>query len=563
MRHITLIKTIALAGLLTACNGTSENGATPADGAERIFTGGTIHTGLGQTVEAVAVRDGRIIYAGDRDGLGDLAGPDTETVDLAGATMFPGFTDAHAHLIGIGQRERTLNLEDTASIADLQARVAAYADANTQGVVFGRGWIETHWPEGRFPNAADLDAVVSDRPVILIRADGHALVANSAAIQAAGVTDDTPDPDGGAILRDADGRATGMLIDTAMAPFRALLGEPSEAERVEIYAAGAAVMASHGWTGVHDMSVPYRDVAILERLADEGRLPLRVHVSANPGDYGDVAANAPRRHESGQVTARAVKLYADGALGSRGAALINPYADDPANRGLMLMQAQAAGAMMDDALRDGVQLAIHAIGDLGNRSVLDWVEAAYARVPVEERAIAEPRWRIEHTQVVSPSDLLRISELGLIASMQPSHAIGDLHFAASRLGLQRLSGAYAWRDIMESGAVIAGGSDAPVERGEARIEFYAATVRRDLDGFADPQTWHLDQALSREEALRLFTVNAAYAAFREEELGTIQPGMMADFSVFNMDLMTADDLDLRDARPVMTVVGGEVVWQAE
>lgn len=563
MIRTTTLMTIVSAGLLAGCNGTSGDDAASTVAAERIFTGGTIHTGLGDTVEAVAVRDGRIVYAGDSAGLAGFAGSDTQTVDLDGATMFPGFTDSHAHLIGIGQRERTLNLEETASIADLQARVLAYAETNSEGVVFGRGWIETHWPEARFPRAADLDAVVSDRPVILIRADGHALVANSAAIEAAGVTDATPDPEGGAILRDEEGRATGMIIDTAMAPFRALLGEPSEAERVEIYAAAARVMASYGWTGVHDMSVPYGDVTILERLADEGRLPLRVHVSANPGDYEDVAANAPRRHESGRVTARAVKLYADGALGSRGAALINPYSDDPANRGLMLMQADAAGAMMDDALRDGVQLAIHAIGDLGNRSVLDWVEAAYARVPVEERAIAQPRWRIEHTQVVSPTDLPRIAELGLIASMQPSHAIGDLHFAPARLGAQRLSGAYAWQDIMDSGAVIAGGSDAPVERGEARIEFYAATVRRDLDGFADPQTWHLEQALSREDALRLFTVNAAHAAFREDELGVIAPGMLADFSVFDMDLMTADDLDLRHARPVMTVIGGEIVWQAE
>jgi predicted amidohydrolase YtcJ len=563
MIRTTTLMTIVSAGLLAGCNGTSGDDAASTVAAERIFTGGTIHTGLGDTVEAVAVRDGRIVYAGDSAGLAGFAGSDTQTVDLDGATMFPGFTDSHAHLIGIGQRERTLNLEETASIADLQARVLAYAETNSEGVVFGRGWIETHWPEARFPRAADLDAVVSDRPVILIRADGHALVANSAAIEAAGVTDATPDPEGGAILRDEEGRATGMIIDTAMAPFRALLGEPSEAERVEIYAAGARVMASYGWTGVHDMSVPYGDVTILERLADEGRLPLRVHVSANPGDYRQVAANAPRQHASGQVTARAVKLYADGALGSRGAALINPYSDDPANRGLMLMQADAAGAMMDDALRDGVQLAIHAIGDLGNRSVLDWVEAAYARVPVEERAIAQPRWRIEHTQVVSPTDLPRIAELGLIASMQPSHAIGDLHFAPARLGAQRLSGAYAWQDIMDSGAVIAGGSDAPVERGEARIEFYAATVRRDLDGFADPQTWHLEQALSREDALRLFTVNAAHAAFREDELGVIAPGMLADFSVFDMDLMAADDLDLRHARPVMTVIGGEIVWQAE
>jgi predicted amidohydrolase YtcJ len=217
--------------------------------------------------------------------------------------------------------------------------------------------------------------------------------------------------------------------------------------------------------------------------------------------------------------------------------------------------------MMDDALRDGVQLAIHAIGDLGNRLTLDWIEAAYARVPEAERAVAEPRWRIEHTQVISPADLPRLSELGLIASMQPSHAIGDLHFAPQRLGAQRLSGAYAWRDIIESGAVLAGGSDAPVERGEARIEFYAAAVRRDLDGYADPETWHLDQALDRETAMKIFTVWPAWAAFREDDLGTIEPGMIADFSVFDRDILSVPDLELREVRPVMTVVDGAVAWR--
>ena len=529
MRYITSITAILTAGLLAACDGGPGREPDRVETAERIFTGGTIHTGMGSTVEAVAVREGRIVYAGDAAGVADHAGSVTDMVDLAGAVMFPGFTDSHAHLIGIGQRERTLNLEDTASIADLQARVAAYAEGHDEGVVYGRGWIETHWPESRFPSASDLDDVVSDRPVILIRADGHALVANTAAIEAAGVNDDTPDPDGGEILRDEAGQATGMMIDTAMAPFRALIAQPSGAERVEIYAAAARVMASYGWTGVHDMSVPYADVDILEQLADEGRLPLRVHVSANPGDYRDVAANAPREHASGQVTARAVKLYADGALGSRGASLIDPYADAPDSRGLILLNEDDAAAMMDDALRDGVQLAIHAIGDLGIRRVLDWVEAAYARVPVDERAEAEPRWRIEHTQIVSPSDLPRIAQLGLIASMQPSHAIGDLHFAPARLGLQRLSGAYAWRDIMDSGAVIAGGTDAPVERGEARIEFYAATVRRDLDGFADPDTWHLDQALSREEALRIFHCECRLRGLSRRRAGNDRAGHAGRF----------------------------------
>ncbi|TRO96288.1 amidohydrolase [Glycocaulis profundi] len=555
------------AGLLAAC-AAPETGQTPAAvpaQAERVFTDGTIHTGLAvmPDAEMVAVAQGRVLYAGSRENGEALIGPGTEIVDLGGAVMVPGFTDSHAHLIGVGQRERTLNLEDVASIAELRTRVAQAAQDASLDVIAGRGWIETHWPEDRFPTAADLDAVEAERPVILTRADGHALVANTAALEAAGVDDATPDPDGGEILRDADGRATGMIIDTAMAPFRALVGQPTREEKVEIYAAGARVMASHGWTGVHDMSVPYEDVDILAQLASEGRLPLRVHVSANPEDYADVAARAPRVEAGGRVQARAVKLYSDGALGSRGAALIQPYADAPGSRGLLLLNEDEAAAMMDDALRDGVQLAIHAIGDLGNRLTLDWIEAAYARVPEAERAVAEPRWRIEHTQVISPADLPRLSELGLIASMQPSHAIGDLHFAPQRLGAQRLSGAYAWRDIIESGAVLAGGSDAPVERGEARIEFYAVAVRRDLDGYADPETWHLDQALDRETAMKIFTVWPAWASFREDELGTIEPGMIADFSVFDRDIMSVPDLELREVRPVMTVVDGAVVWRAQ
>lgn len=557
----------AAAGLLAACAAPdgAEMPAPVSTQAERVFTGGVIHTGLSAMPQAgtVAVANGRVLYVGGWEHVEGLVGPETEIVDLGGAVMVPGFTDSHAHLIGVGQRERTLNLEDVASIAELRTRVAEAARDASLDVIAGRGWIETHWPEERFPTAADLDAVETERPVILTRADGHALVANTAALEAAGVTGDTPDPDGGEILRDADGRATGMIIDTAMAPFRALLGQPSREERKDIYAAGARVMASYGWTGVHDMSVPYADVDILAELAAEGRLPIRVHVSANPEDYADVAARAPRVEADGRVQARAVKLYSDGALGSRGAALIQPYADAPGSRGLLLLGEAEAAAMMDDALRDGVQLAIHAIGDLGNRLTLDWIEAAYARVPEAERAVAEPRWRIEHTQILSPADLPRLSELGLIASMQPSHAIGDLHFAPQRLGLQRLPGAYAWRDIVESGAVLAGGSDAPVERGEARIEFYAAAVRRDLDGWADPETWHLDQALDRETAMKIFTVWPAYASFREDDRGTIEPGMIADFSVFDRDIMSVPDLELREVRPVMTVVDGAVAWRTE
>lgn len=554
--------------LLAACQqpvcGEGESCGAPPAYAETIFTGGPIYTGVDAqpTAQYVAVTDGRIVFVGDELNAESLIGPRTETIDLDGAAMFPGFTDAHTHVIGVGSRERNLNLEDVSSIAELQAAVAGAAEDETASIISGRGWIETHWPEGRFPSAADLDSVESERPVVLVRADGHALVANTAAMDAAGITDETPNPDGGAINRDENGVATGIFVDTAMAPFAALSPEPTREERKALYELGAEVMAASGWTGVHDMSVNYADVDLMAELAEEGRFAIRTNVYSNPEDYDAVAAVAPRIEGDGRVIARGIKFYMDGALGSRGAALLAPYDDAPDNTGLFLSTRPNSEEMMRAALEDGVQLAVHAIGDAGNQRLLNWMEASFEAVSEEERAVADPRWRVEHAQVLSPADIPRFGEMEVIASMQPSHAIGDLHFAPSRIGLQRLEGAYAWQSLVDTGAIIAGGSDAPVERGEARIEFYAAAVRRDLNGYAG-EGWNLDQALDRETALKLFTIWPAYASFREDELGTIEVGKIADFSVFDRDLMTVPDLELRDARPVMTVVDGEVVFRAE
>jgi predicted amidohydrolase YtcJ len=561
---------IALSSLFVSCSLLAACSADPTaapdvapDYADRVFTGGTIHTGAeaNPTVELVAVDEGRIVFAGAAADAEALIGPDTETVDLSGAVMFAGFTDAHAHVSGVGERERTLNLEGVRSVAELQAAVARAAEDETASVIAGRGWIETHWPEDRFPNAADLDAVESERPVVLIRADGHALVANTAALAAVAITADTPDPAGGAILRDETGQATGMIIDTAMAPFARLQPPPTLEERTALHELGARTLAASGWTGVHNMSVDFADIEVMETLAGQGRMPLRIANYVNPESYASVAAMVGTEQADERVLTPGVKFYMDGALGSRGAALLEPYDDAPANTGLFMSRRNSAEDMMQDALRDGVQLAVHAIGDAGNQRLLNWMERSFNAVGADEREQSDPRWRVEHAQVLAPSDIPRFGELGVIASMQPSHAIGDLHFAPARIGLQRLEGAYAWRSLIETGAIIAGGSDAPVERGEARIEFYAAAVRRDLNGFSG-EGWHPEQALDRETALKLFTIWPAYATFREDELGTIEVGKIADFSVFDRDLMTVPDLELRQARPVMTVVDGAVVWRA-
>jgi predicted amidohydrolase YtcJ len=553
----------AIAVLVAACARKAEAPAA-ADFADRVFRGGAVHTGVAGAVpaEAVAVRDGRIAAVGAGAAIDSLIGPDTEVIDLEGAAMFPGFVDAHAHLIGIGLRDMTLNLEGVGSIAELVDIVASAAQETPEGeTIYGRGWIETGWPEGRFPARADLDEASAAHPIILERADGHAVVANSLALERSGVTRASVDPAGGRIERDAAGEPTGMLIDNAANLVMALAGAPSEAQKREAFETGAKVYAAYGWTGLHNMSVDPADIGLIEDEAASGGVGIRVYNAVDRGGYEAIKA-APRNAADGRVVTRAVKLYVDGALGSRGAALSAPYADAPGTSGLLLMTEGEALPFFEQALRDGVQIATHAIGDRGNTLVLDWYEKAFAAVPPAERKIAEPRWRIEHAQILDTDDIARFKSLGVIASMQPSHAIGDLHFAPARLGDARLDGAYAWRSLLNAGARIAGGSDAPVERGDPLIEFYAAVARKDLKGFSG-DNWRLNEKITREEALALFTSAPAYASFQEKDLGTIETGKKADFTIFSKDIMTVPEAEILTAKPVMTVVGGEVVWRAE
>jgi predicted amidohydrolase YtcJ len=522
-----------------------------------VFTNGTIYTGLPDpatgapaTVRGIVVgEDGRII-ATIPPMSEDWSEEEVNLVDLGGAFLYPGFTDAHIHLQGIGERELTLNLEGTASVDELVTRVEAELEGKPEGTVLvGRGWIETGWPEGRMPMAADLDPVTGTHKVILGRSDGHALVANTAVLAAAGITNDTADPAGGKIERDASGNATGILIDAAMGLVQPLIAEPDDAAVSLALETGAKLYASRGWTGGHNMSVSAREAPLMHALDAEGRLPLRLYNAYDASAF-DIAET--RQHETDTITNRAVKLYMDGALGSRGAQLLEPYSDRPDTSGLSLLDDEGLAALMVRAKTANVQLAIHAIGDLANRRILEAYEAGGYD--------ASLRWRIEHAQVIHPDDLARVASGGLIASMQPSHAIGDLFFAPARLGMDRLRGAYAWATLLDLGTVIAGGSDAPVEVGSPTIEFYAAVARKDLKGFSG-EGWHPEEAVSRARALSLFTSGPAFASFREADLGTIEPGKLADFSVFDRDLMTVPEGDILKAEPVMTVIGGEVVWR--
>lgn len=524
-----------------------------------LFHGGTIYTGVEAepTTEAVAISNGKIIATGSLEDLSRSLNSTVEKIDLEGAVMFPGFVDAHAHFIGIGMRELTLNLEDVASIEGLIAAVAKnIKDSDETEVIYGRGWIETNWPENRMPNRLDLDAASSDIAIILERADGHAVVANSIALKMAGIDQDTPDPDGGRIEKDENGKPNGLLIDNASNLVMTLLATPDEDRKRKAYSEANRVYAEYGWTGLHNMSVRPENLGLIESLSDSGDVDIRVYNSVDPDGLDALIENGPRSSENGKSVTRAVKLYVDGALGSRGAALTEPYSDAPSTDGLLLMTEERALAQFSKARDAEIQVNTHAIGDRGNKLLLDWYQHTLGENPHEK----DHRWRIEHSQILHVEDIPRFNALGVIPSMQPSHAIGDLYFAPDRLGQDRLGGAYAWRSLIDSGSIIAGGSDAPVERGDPRIEFYAAVARKDLEGNDGPE-WNPAERVTRTEALKMFTLWPAIASFQEDDLGTIEVGKNADFSVFSKDLMTIDEAEILNADVVMTVVAGQVIYK--
>jgi len=566
-----LIWLSATALLLSACTQNTQD--TRVNDTGWCITGGPIYTAIDSKprVEAVAVKNGTISYSGSAQG--DWCENNTpatrRVVNLDGAAMYPGLTDGHGHLIGIGLREMTLNLEGTKSVKELKSRLAEVVKNTPEGeTIYGRGWIETHWPEKRFPNRYDLDDVSPNHPVILERSDGHAVVVNSKALELANITAKTKAPFGGAINKNGKAEPrrgknepTGMLIDNAAKLVENLMPDLTDARKEEAYIKGAELYASRGWTNIHSMSVNPTDISLLNRLADEGKIKIRVYNSIDLLDHKNMPSLRPNTNDENPIiTTRAIKLYADGALGSRGAALLEPYSDDKGNSGLMTLKEEQANSILRSALRNGTQVNIHAIGDRGNREVLRWYKEALDAIPVAERANPDPRWRIEHSQIIHVDDIPLFSEYGIIPSMQPSHAIGDLYFAVDRLGKERLAGGYAWRSLIDSGAVIAGGSDAPVEVGDPRIEFYAATQRKGLDGYSN-DAWYPEQKVTPQEALKMFTAWPAYAAFQEDTLGTIDVGKAADFTVLETDIMTAAGPDILRAEPVMTIVNGVVAFE--
>lgn len=541
-------------------------GAVRADDVDLIFLNGNIYTVSENQpqAEAIGVKKDRIAFVGSNADAKKLAHDKTRLVDLKGATVVPGLTDSHCHIFGIGAREVTLNLEATNTLEDFLAKVKERVDKTAPGKwITGRGWIETFWKPPQFPTRADLDKIAPNNPVFLTRADGHAAIANSAALKIAKIDKNTPNPFGGEILKDKSTEPTGMLLDHAQALVAKNIPQPTEAEREKAFLLGVKREIDLGWCEIQNAGSRKGDVDLMRKLYAAGKVKIRTYNAVyGPGSDSEwFLKDGPTVDAyDRRFTQRTIKVVFDGALGSRGAALLKPYNDAPDTSGYLTAKPDELRPMFEEALRRGIQVETHAIGDRANRLILDLYENAFNAVPPEKRKVKEPRWRVEHAQIVDPADLPRFAKLGVIPSMQPSHAISDLFFAPARLGMDRLAGAYAWQSFLKSGAIVCGGSDAPVERGEPMIEFYAALSRKSIKGESG-EGWHPEQAVSREQALKMFTLWPAYAAFQEKDKGRIDIGMLADFTVLSTDIMKIPEPEILKTHCVMTVIGGEIVYE--
>ena len=549
---------ILLAILFTSC---SEDQSCKS--ADVVLINSTIYTlnDSAPSAQALAFLGDTLVFVGSNALSKEYQCNEAKVIDLKGSYVYPGFVDSHAHLKGIGHRENSLNLQGIDSLKEMLTTVEIFSNGIQPGEwVVGRGWIEKVWPEKRFPTRYELDRFSSDKPVILERADGHAVVVNSLALELAGISSESNDPHGGRIEKDKNGEPTGMLIDKATALVEKLIPKTTKQEDKRDLKAGIDSNVSLGWTQVQIAGGTFSDIEILEEIKKEGNLLQRVYFAVSAGKPAETLLKlGPKLDPENMLTVRGIKLYADGALGSRGAALLEKY-DDQDTTGLLIFTKEETLPVLEEALKKGIQIQTHAIGDKGNRITLDWYQEAFNSIVDEERKVIDPRWRIEHSQIITKEDQIRFRDMEIIASMQPSHAIGDLHFAPSRLGMQRVGNVYVRRNLIDVGVVVAGGSDAPVEIGDPRIEFYAAIARKDLDGFYD-RGWHLEQAVTREEALKMFTIWPAIAAFQEDINGTIEVGKLADLTIFSKDIMKVPEEEILEAQVIMTIVNGKIVFE--
>jgi predicted amidohydrolase YtcJ len=537
--------------------------------------------------EVLAIRGGRIIAIGSGVDLGKRIQA-KDTVDLAGKIVFPGFIDAHGHLMSLGIKLLTVDVLGVQSEAQAAAIVAEQVKRSESGQwVRGRGWDQNLWASKRFPTHEVLDRVSPANPVYLTRVDGHAAWVNKKAMEIAGITKQTPDTAGGRIIRDASGNPTGVFVDNAKALVSAFLPPPSAKEMEEAISLAVRECLRHGLTGMHDMGADKAEIDVYKGLIDKEKFPFRVYVCVDGAgetwdefigkDSSKPAIGPIIGYGDNRLWVRSVKLYVDGALGSRGAALLEPYSDDPTNRGLTVTDEASLRRTVDEALVKGFQVCTHAIGDRANNIILNVYEAALKAHPGADR-----RLRIEHAQVLSLNDIPRFKRLGIIPSMQPTHCTSDMYWAAARLGATRVRGAYAWRSLLNTGVIIPGGSDFPVEQPNPLLGIYAAVTRRDLqgrprsasevkaffelsaDGIGDTTDfqngWYASQKMTREEAVMAFTNWAAFAGFQEQILGSLGKGKLADFVVLSRDIMKVPEEDIPTTVVEKTIVGGKEVY---
>lgn len=552
-------RTLAAAMLFAAAPlAAQSNAATPAD---LVVLNGRIYTsdGTRPIVQAMAIRGGRVVFTGDAAGARALVGANTRTLDLQGRTVIPGMTDAHAHVVGLGETLQSVDLMDTRSYEEVIARVVERAKDTPKGQwVLGRGWDQNDWGNTAWPTHDALSRAVPDHPVLLTRVDGHASLVNAAAMRAANLTRNSQSPAGGEIIKDAQGNPTGVLVDNAKNLVSRVVPPPTREQVKEMITDAIAEMHRFGLTGVHDAGASGQTLELYEELGREGKLNIRLYAMIS--DHQPTIEAWFRRGAlvgayDGTLWVRSIKLYQDGALGSRGAALLEPYTDDPRTSGLLVSPAEHIKDVASRALVAGFQVNTHAIGDRGNRLVLDSYEAA-----LKERPTADHRFRIEHAQILHADDIPRFAQLGVIPSMQGSHQTSDMYWAGNRLGEGRLRGAYAWRSLLNSNVVIPNGSDFPVEYVNPLFSFNASVSRQDGNGWP-AGGWYPEQRMTREEALFSMTLWAAYAGFQEAELGSLTPGKRADFVVLDRDILRVPTSDILGTQVLSTWVGGRAVYE--
>ena len=555
-------RTFLGAAVLTAPFGLLAQTAAPKAPADLIVTNARVYTAddARPLVEAFAVRDGRIAFVGSQREAAVLRGPNTRVVDAGGRTVIPGMVDAHAHFSGLAQTLRSVDLTGTNSLAEVIARVVAKSTSVPKGTwITGRGWDQNDWGVTDFPTHEALTAALPDHPVLLERVDGHAMYANMAAMKVAGVTAASKAPVGGQIIKDAKGNPTGVFVDNASNVLEEKVPAPTAAEDKSALKEAIALMHRWGLTGMHDAGASRTAIDTYEELAKAKELNLRLYVmiSDDKAALDHYFAKGPQSAlYDGQLWVRAVKLYADGAMGSRGAALLEPYSDDPNNSGLLKSTQEHIRDVAERGLKAGFQINSHAIGDRGNRVVLDAYEQALKTVPSVDH-----RFRVEHAQILHYDDIPRFAQLGVIPSMQASHQTSDMYWIGKRLGPTRLYGAYAWQSLLQTGVVIPNGSDFPVEQVNPLISFHAAIARQDARDWP-AGGWFPEQKMSREEALRSMTIWPAYAGFQETSMGSITAGKFADFVILDTDIMRVPAEMVMKTRVLSTWVGGRAVFEA-